>query len=105
MISMEKKEISELVQGEHDPALYQMFGIDREEFDERAQRGIDSALFRRWIFGEWADVQAGERELSNRQSSNLKKICDRIKYRNGIMAFAAVGGSYLLDNQVPPCIR
>ena len=102
---MTKEEASDLIKGEHDPVLYEMFDVTQEEFDERAQRGIDSALFKRWIFGEWADVRLGERELSSQQTMNLKIVSEPVRHRNGIMAFTAVAGSYLLDNQVPPCIR
>ena len=102
---MTREEATELVQGDHNPALYQMFHIDQEEFDKRAHRGIDSALFRRWILSEWAGEGPGEKELSSQQTMELKEVSRPIKDMKGIMAFTAVAGSYLLDNQVPPCIR
>ena len=76
---MTREEITEFVQGDHDPALYQMFRIDQEEFDKRAQRGIDSALFRRWILSEWAGVGPGEKELSSQQTMNLKEVSRQSK--------------------------
>lgn len=102
---MNREEAAEFLRGDYNPDLYQMFGIDREEFDQRAQRGIDSALFRRWILSEWAGVGPGERELSSQQTMNLKVVSNPIQGMKEIMAFTAVAGSYLMDNQVPPCIR
>ena len=93
------------IDGPHDPSLLKLFGLDWDEFRERAERGRESALFRRWILNEWAGVQPGELELSNRRQSALHDVMRPINYRNGIAAFAALAGSYLLEGTVPPCIK
>ena len=88
--------------GDYDPALPAMFHIDENEFDQRAQRGVGSALFRRWILSEWVDERPGELGLSNRRTSRLKEISRPIK---DIVVFTAVAGSYMLDGRVPPFIK
>ena len=102
---MTKEKALEYVFDDHDPELYRMFGIDKDEFDQRAQRGIESALFRQMILNEWAACAPGEMELSNRRHSRLKEVSETIRYMKGVAAFFSVSGSYLLENKVPPCIK
>ena len=86
------------------PAAREIFGIGAEEFDQRIDRGKDSALFQRWILGEWASTSPGEMELSNRRTAALKEISRSLDVL-GMAAFTAAAGSYLLDGECPPCIR
>ena len=58
-----------------------------------------------WIQGEWADTQPGEMDLSNRRESQLKEIRQSIEDIGALKMFTAVAGSYLLENQTPPCIK
>ena len=102
------RNIPDFLQGNHVTKLCEMFGIEKEELNERAQRGTGSALFKRWILGEATDAGPNERELSSRQTKKLKEVGDPVYHASGnagFTAFTAVAGSYLLDNQVPPCIR
>ena len=100
--------IPDFLHGNHVTKLCEMFGIEKEEFNERAQRGTESALFKRWILGEATDTDPNEKELRGQEGKMLKEVGETI-YRAsrspGFTAFTAIAGSYLLDNQVPPCIR
>lgn len=102
---MEREEALKLIKGGYDHRLYQVFGLKQEEFEGRAQRGIDSALFKRWVLNEDADVRRSERELSNRDWDALKQISSQLKDRTSIAVFTAVAGSFLLEGRSPPLAR
>ena len=102
------RNIPDFLQGNYVTKLCEMFGIEKEELNERAQRGTESALFKRWILGKEANTGPNERELSSQQTKKLKEVGDPVYRASGEAAyrvFTAVAGSYFLDNQVPPCIR
>ena len=102
------RNIPHFLQGNHVTKLCEMFGIEKEEFNKRAQLGTESALFKRWILGKEADTRPNEKELFYPQIKKLKEVGDpvyRASGNAGFNVFTAIAGSYLLDNQVPPCIR
>ena len=102
---MSNGEAQGCVHGNRHPEVYGLFGIGREEFIERAARGVDSALYRRLIEGEWAATRDGEKELSNRRTSAFNEVHRSVKCPMWQAATIAVAGSYLLENKTPPCIK
>lgn len=102
------RNIPDFLQGNYVTKLCEMFSIEKEELNERAQRGTKSTLFKRWIQGKATDAAPSEKELHRREEKVLKKVGDPVFSASGEAAyrvFTAIAGSYLLDNQVPPCIR
>ena len=70
---------------------------------ERIERGKESALYRRWIGGEWAEAQPQELELTPEQQAILHKAYQDMSYGQ-TERLIALCGSYLLEGELPPAI-
>lgn len=70
---------------------------------ERMERGKESALYRRWLKGEWAAAQPQELELTPQQEATLKKSYQDMTYP-ATERFIALCGAYLLDGELPPAL-
>ena len=79
---------------------------DLQVADGEITRGRRSALYRRLVNGEWAELEPGERELSIQEMENLKTL-----YRQPDMSqtdveeLIALCGSYALQGRVPPMLQ
>ena len=71
---------------------------------ERIERGKQSALYRRWIGGEWAEAQSNELELTPEQQAILRKDYQDMTYGQ-TERFIALCGAYLLDGRLPPALN